>query len=335
MISRRKALKYIGFTTLAPSLLRANSANTISWRNRLSVFNSSKIKPIQIKPTPAQWSNDTITIAWIGHSTTLINFFGTIILTDPVLTNKIGVEILGLLKVGSERLVEPALNIDEIPRPHFILLSHAHMDHMDIETICKFPNNIPLIVAKNTSDVLENTLRKKVIELDWGEKYNCSDVHIEALRVKHFGWRYPWEEDRSRGNWNGRSFNAYLLSKNDHYILFGGDTAYQQFFEEVGKRGIYVDCALMPIGAYNPWIHNHCNPEQALEMAQHANAHAFLPIHWGTFIQSNEPTQEPIERVQRAIPSTKMNLGWTRQGETWSLNEQNNTLTKEGKVGIL
>lgn len=37
------------------------------------------------KPDPSKWKSDEINIAWIGHATVLINFYGKIILTDPVL----------------------------------------------------------------------------------------------------------------------------------------------------------------------------------------------------------------------------------------------------------
>ena len=45
----------------------------------------------------------------------------------------------------------------------------------------------------------------------------------------------------------------------------------------------------MPIGAYDPWIHAHCNPEQAFAMANHAGAEFLLPVHHRTFKLSNEP----------------------------------------------
>lgn len=332
MVTRRTALRYIGTAALLPATALAafhDAKKRRSWWDFL--FESVVTDPVSLKPTPQSWQNATLTMAWIGHSTVLINFFGTVILTDPVLTKRIGIELLGIVKAGPQRLVEPALTVGEIPKPDLILLSHAHMDHLDTETIRQFPKDIPIITAKNTADVLQNLNRKNVKELDWGEYSECCGLRIEALRVKHFGWRYPWEEDRSRGNWNGRSFNAYLLSKNGHTILFGGDTAYQEYFKEIGNRGISVTAAIMPIGAYDPWIHNHCTPEQAIQMAQHVNAKFFFPIHWGTFIQSNEPRYEPIERLQRALTTTTMYLGWSKHGETWSLNNALNSLTEEEK----
>jgi L-ascorbate metabolism protein UlaG (beta-lactamase superfamily) len=66
-----------------------------------------------------------------------------------------------------------------------------------------------------------------------------------------------------------------------------------------------VDLAIMPIGAYDPWIHAHCNPEQALEMADDTAAEFVLPVHHRTFNLSNEPYEEPIERLLIASGSAE------------------------------
>ena len=52
----------------------------------------------------------------------------------------------------------------------------------------------------------------------------------------------------------------------------------------------------MPIGAYDPWIHNHCTPEQGVAMAHAAGARLFVPVHHQSFASSREPYHEPIER---------------------------------------
>jgi L-ascorbate metabolism protein UlaG (beta-lactamase superfamily) len=70
-----------------------------------------------------------------------------------------------------------------------------------------------------------------------------------------------------------------------------------------------VDPAIMPIGACHPWIHAHCNPEQALVMANHAGAQFVLPVHHRTSKLSNEPYDEPIERLLLASGSAHPNLG--------------------------
>jgi len=178
------------------------------------------------KSEPHNWQNTEINLAWIGHSTILINFYGTIILTDPVLLDKIGVSFIGL-SFGPSRLTPPALSVDEIPKPDIILLSHAHMDHTDYPTLKnltkKFPNQIDLVNAYLTSDVTSDLKWKSVSTLDWNDKIKLHGITFTAYEVEHFGWRFPWEKDRSRGYMkDSRSYNAYLLEKNGKTILFDG-----------------------------------------------------------------------------------------------------------------
>ena len=281
------------------------------------IFGGGDTAKPKLKPEPHTWSDKTLTVAWIGHSTVLINFYGTRIITDPVFSGRIGLNLLGLTSIGPKRLVEPALTPEELPSIDLILLSHAHMDHLDLPSLGQFGREIPVVISKNNADVLDGLARKEVHELDWGETINVAGMEIEAVRVKHFGWRMPWEEDRSRGNWYGRSYNAYLLKKNGKYIFFAGDTALQDYFREIGDRGIAVELAMMPIGAYDPWIHNHCNPEQAVQMADQIRAKAILPMHWGTFIQSDEPTDEPIKRFKKALAATPERIALESHGQTW------------------
>jgi L-ascorbate metabolism protein UlaG (beta-lactamase superfamily) len=72
----------------------------------------------------------------------------------------------------------------------------------------------------------------------------------------------------------------------------------------------------MPIGAYNPWISNHCTPEQAVAMADAANARLFVPLHHRTFRLSNEPYDEPIERAEAALRAERDRLAVREVGET-------------------
>ena len=179
--------------------------------------NFSPIIPA-FKPDPSNWKDDEINIAWIGHATVLINFFGKIILTDPVFYERVGLYFLGMT-FGPSRYTLPALNIEEIPKPDLVLISHAHMDHMDYSTLLeltgKFPDQLDCITAYNTSDVIAELDWKSLSELDWGEEIVLDWIRIKAVEVKHFGWRYPWEKDRSKGFMNdGRSFNAYIMERN-------------------------------------------------------------------------------------------------------------------------
>ncbi len=276
---------------------------------------------LKYKPDPATWDNKKISLAWIGQSTVLINFYGKIILTDPVLFDRIGVYFFGS-SIGPARLTPPALTIDEIPKPDIILLSHAHMDHMDYPTLdeitSRFPNQIDVVTAHLTKDVIEDLPWKKLTVLDWKDFTEINDIIITAYEVKHFGWRYPWEKDRSRGFIkDGRSFNAYLIEYKDKKVLFGGDMTFTNKLDILSQKE--PDIAIMPIGAYNPWKFNHCNPEEALQMAANMKAKHFIPIHTKTFAQGREPFMEPIERMNNAAKDYNIKIGLDNIGQTFVL----------------
>jgi L-ascorbate metabolism protein UlaG (beta-lactamase superfamily) len=277
---------------------------------------------LNFKPEPDKWNNNDLTLAWIGHSTILINLFGKWILTDPVLFERIGVYFFGGT-IGPARITPPALQIDEIPKPDLILLSHAHMDHMDYSTLRaiskKYPNQIDVVIAYLNKDVINGLDWKSISVLDWDDEKIIQGIRIKANEVKHFGFRFPWEKDRSRGYMkDGRSYNAYLIDYNGKKVLFGGDMSLHEKLRPLKSENI--DVAIMPIGAYNPWIRNHCNPEQALQMASEINAKYFIPIHTKTFLQSSEPFNEPIDWMKRSVVNYNIKIGLDEIGQTFVLS---------------
>ena len=208
---------------------------------------ADSIKDPLNKPEPANWKNDEINIAWIGHATILINFYGKIILTDPVLFSQVGIPFFEY-KFGPKRAVMPALDLDEIPKPDLILISHAHMDHMDYETLKaitkKFPDSINCITAASTKDVVEDLKWKSLIELDWNDEIIVDEIKLKGIEVVHNGWRYPGEKDRSTGNIEGRSYNGYIIEYNNKKIFFGGDTAFTEKFKNLKNEKI--DIVILP-----------------------------------------------------------------------------------------
>jgi L-ascorbate metabolism protein UlaG (beta-lactamase superfamily) len=311
-MKRRQFIK-TGLTAAAGSLVYTNALAKEAFKEKA---------PAATVPDPSQWKDDEVNMAWIGHSTVLMNIFGTLVITDPVLFDRIGLHFFGLT-FGPQRFTAPALEFEDLPKPDLVLLSHAHMDHMDMKTLKeftkKYPGELDCITAFNTSDVIEELDWKSLREMDWDDTLTYKNINLKALEVQHFGWRYPWERDRSKGYMmNGRSYNAYLLESNGTKIVFGGDTAYTEKFQKPELKDI--DIAIMPIGAYYPWRRNHCTPEEALDMAfNHMNAKVFIPIHCNTFKQGMEPIDEPLTWLSESLPKYALTLGIHNIGETYTL----------------
>lgn len=262
-------------------------------------------------PDPAEWSSHGITAAWLGHSTVLINFYGMMVLTDPVLGKRVGADTM-VGTIGAKRLVAPALKPSQLPPIDLVLLSHAHMDHLDPATLRHLPGNPQVVTAHATSDLLEGTRLREARELAWGGKARVAtshgDIELEAFEVKHWGAR--WKVDKYRG------YNGYVLNRGGKKLIFGGDTAWSESFRELRSKGPF-EAAIMPIGAYEPWICSHCTPEQALRMADDAGAKYFLPVHFKTFAFGREGVSAPMQRLTAAMGSEYERIGWQDVGQTF------------------
>jgi L-ascorbate metabolism protein UlaG (beta-lactamase superfamily) len=282
------------------------------WRE-WTVESRRPIAPAFTKPQPAEWKDTRVTVAWLGHAAVLINFFGIKILTDPALFPRVGIRLPGLT-IGPKRLTAPALTVGELPKVDVILLSHAHFDHFDLRTLHRFDSSTRIVTAPRTSDLLRWTRLRDVTELRWGErasiKTSAGHADIVAFRVKHWGARV--QRDTYRG------YNGYMIERGGRRIIFGGDTAMIESFTELRKNGP-IDLAIMSIGCYNPWIRTHCNPEQAVQMADDAGAEFIMPVHHQTFRLSFEPFREPIERFEAALRKTPERIALREIGETFVL----------------
>jgi L-ascorbate metabolism protein UlaG (beta-lactamase superfamily) len=240
----------------------------------------------------------------------LLKIDGFTVVTDPVFSQRVGLN-LGLLTLGLKRLVEPALELPRLPKIDLVLLSHAHFDHFDIPSLRRLENRgTAVITAARTGDLLRAPRYSQVRELGWGERANVGPLVVRAFQVNHWGARM--RSDTYRG------YNGYTIEAGRYRVLFGGDTAITPNFRTVKTSRAY-DLAIMPIGAYNPWIYYHCTPEQAWSMANEAGSEFFLPIHHQTFALSREPYLEPIERVQAAAGNHQDRIAVHHIGQEFQL----------------
>ena len=173
--TRRKFIRKSLWATFAaffmPSLFDQSSVHAASYK-------------LNYKPEPKQWLDDDINIAWLGHSTMLVNIYGKIIITDPALMERVGLYLFGS-SIGPSRLTPPALNVDELPKPDLILLSHGHMDHTDYPTLEaiteRFPDQMDVVVAYLCQDIVEDLPWKSLTVLDWGESAQISDINVSLV----------------------------------------------------------------------------------------------------------------------------------------------------------
>jgi len=251
---------------------------------------------------------------WIGHATVLIRIGGLTILTDPVFSPRIGMRFGGLT-VGLDRLRPLPLHPDQLPHVDLVLISHAHFDHLDKPSLVRLAHpETKVITAARTRglipegfEAIEELRWRRTIELDGAD----GGVRIRALKPAHWGARSI--ADIRRG------FNAYLIeARNGRHkgqaVFFGGDTAYTKAFDGLDR----VELAILGIGSYDPWEHQHATPEQAWAMFRGLGGVSLLPVHHSTFELGDEPPGEPLDRLHTAANPRTEQIVATEPGALWT-----------------
>ena len=239
---------------------------------------------------PLQFSQKESAAVFIGHSTVLVHMDEQNFLTDPLYLKR-----LYILK----RRHPPGVPFQDLPKLDFILISHGHLDHMDLKTLNLFPRSLPIVIPKRLKKYLTDLGFRDVRTLSWGEDTFIGFLNILALPAQHIPGRSLFET---------RSVPQSYLVQGTRTIFFCGDSGLTQEFQKIGMA-YAVDLALLPIGSYRPAFFRriHMNPEDALQAMEMLRARKSLPIHWGTFRLSLEPLDEPPGRFARLVNERKTN----------------------------
>ena len=258
-------------------------------------------------------------ITWIGHATFLLQLGGVNILTDAHFTDRASPFDFA----GPRRVVPPALALRELPHIDAVVISHNHYDHLDFRTV----RHLSRQAAGSPRFFVPLGLRAwfvgqgmpEVTELDWWDSADFRGLRFHLTPVQHWSARTPFDRDRTLwGGWLVEQPGAFKF-------FFAGDTGYSHDFRDIGRRWPDIDLAAIPIGAYEPrWFMQimHVNPEEAVKIHQDLNARFSVAMHWGTFLLTDEPLDEPPHRLasaRRAAGVSEEEFFLMKHGETRKL----------------
>jgi N-acyl-phosphatidylethanolamine-hydrolysing phospholipase D len=235
-------------------------------------------------------------ITWLGHATFLLQMGGVNILTDPHLTGRASPFAFS----GPKRVVPPALAFHDLPHIDIVVISHNHYDHLDRGTVRHLMKqaggSARFFVPLGLKAWMSGTGYAKCVELDWWQWVQDKGLTFHFVPAQHWSARTPW--DRNKSLWGG-----WIIDHPDFRFFFAGDTGYSPDFLEIGRRFAPIDLAALPIGAYEPrWFMGaiHVNPEEAVKIHQDIGARHSVGMHWGTFVLTDEPFDEPPHRLALA-----------------------------------
>ncbi len=250
----------------------------------------SHAAPIAGSPRPPEMAGPgELGVTFIGHSSFLLQVSGRNVLIDPVFSKR-----LVLLR----RQRHAGLLVKELPAIDAVLLTHAHMDHLDMSSLRqvvratrRLTGKAPeVVVPKGVEDLVAKLGFAKVHKMEWWKRLKVAGLEVTMTPCRHWGARMF--NDTHRG------YGGYVIEGGRFSVYHSGDTAYFSGFAEIGKR-LRPMVALLPIGAYFPDSYRavHTSPEEALRGFVELGAAWMVPMHYGTFKLGREPMHEPVERL--------------------------------------
>jgi L-ascorbate metabolism protein UlaG (beta-lactamase superfamily) len=229
-------------------------------------------------------------ITFLGHSSFLLQIGGKNVLVDPVFSTRL---------IVLRRQRRPGVLVRDLPPIDLVLLTHAHMDHLDkaslrrvIRATRALRGTAPeVVVPEGVQDLVQWMGFARVYALTWWQEAEVQGLRVTMTPCKHWGARMFRDMHRGYGGY-------CVAASSGPTIYHSGDTAYFEGFSEIGAR-LRPDVALLPIGAYFPDAYRsvHTSPEEAVRGFIECGAKWMVPMHFGTFRLGREPMEEPVERL--------------------------------------
>ena len=220
-------------------------------------------------------------MTWIGHASFFVQFEEHSVLFDPNWAKWMGIV---------KRMQHPGILLEHMPEVDLVLVSHAHFDHLHKKSLKGIDAKDGIIVPRGSGDLVRKLGFGAVNEMKiWEEDY-FSGLRVLHTPSHHWGARF--------GHDTHRDYGGFIVASDKRSVFHCGDSAYFGGFKKIGLRED-IDIALLPIGAYEPPSGRdvHMNPEEALTVFEELGARLMVPMHYGTFMLSNEPPEEPLERL--------------------------------------
>jgi len=233
---------------------------------------------------------------WLGHASFLLRVKGVSLVFDPVLYSSVGLRHRHPLPCRPQ----------DVRAIDYLLLSHAHRDHLDertIRTLAAQNPRLQVLGPLGAAGLLRGWLpRLPVQEAGWWQQFDLgpgAPFELYYLPASH------WSR-RGLLDLNEILWGSFLLKTDDRLLYFGGDSSYGDHFEQIEQAFGPIDIALLPIGAYKPpfMMHqSHMNPHEAAKAANVLRAGHLVPMHYGTFDLSDEPASEPLRLLTEVAAS--------------------------------
>lgn len=255
-------------------------------------------------------------IFFVGTATVILRYAGFTILTDPNFLHAGDHVHLGY-GLKSERLTDPAIELEDLPPLDFCVLSHYHGDHFDHVVEERLQKDLPIITTEHAATELKGKGFTEAIALDtWDSvtvEKGVARVRVTSMPGKHG----PSITDLLLPPVMGSMLE--FLSAADRTALrlyITGDTLVHDDLHEIPRRYPDIDLALFHLGGTRILgILLTMDAEQGVEAIRIINPHEVIPIHYNDY----EVFKSPLEDFKKAVEEAGFaeRVKYLSHGETY------------------
>ncbi|MGZ8300208.1 MAG: MBL fold metallo-hydrolase [Rhodoplanes sp.] len=269
---------------------------------------------------PAQIDGEMLRISYVGHASFLFQTAALNLLVDPVWSERVS----PLSFAGPKRVNDPGIPFEALPRIDAVLVSHAHYDHLDVETLSRLVEaHRPRIITPLGNDTImrEHDPAIRAEAYDWHDQVALgAGVAVTLVPLRH--WSARGFLDRNKSLWAG-----FVLDTPGGRVYHVTDSGYGDGhrFREARERYGPFRLAILPIGAYAPrWFmqDQHMDPHEAVRAYVDCGAELALAHHHGTFKLTDEAIDAPVQELAAACRTAGIGPDIFRAlkpGQVWEL----------------
>ncbi|MFC4551512.1 MBL fold metallo-hydrolase, partial [Halorussus sp. GCM10023401] len=223
-------------------------------------------------------------IFFVGNATVILRYAGFTVLTDPNFLHAGDHAHLGY-GITTERLTDPAIDVEDLPPVDFVVLSHYHGDHFDHVVEEKLDRDLPVVTTRHAAEKLAEKGFRRTYPLETWDEIRIRKGDAELAVTATPGTHAPGVLSKALPPVMGsvlefRRGDARPLVR----LYVTGDTLLFEELAEIPNRYPDIDVALVHLGGTKLFgVLLTMDAEQGVEAVKLFDADTSIPIHYDDY----------------------------------------------------
>ena len=244
----------------------------------------------------------TGTLTFIGTATTLIEYGGFTLLTDPNFLHKGQRAYLGK-GLFSARRTDPAMEIEDLPPLDAVVLSHLHGDHFDRVARDRLPKGTPVITTAAGARTLRSWGFSAAVSLQTWQSTELRSAAGDVLRIHAAPGRHapgPLQAALPHVMGSVLQFSPSAGGADPLSVYVTGDTLVHDDLREIPRRHPSLDLGLWHLGGTKVLgVTVTMDGRQGADLLELVGPRTTVPIHYDDYGVFRSPLSDFLAEVER------------------------------------